>query len=65
MTNMNVYTGASATQQTLFNETRSYRRVSTDFFLPSIIALPQMTTLYSLLVRGSSLLSILLIFTNA
>ena len=65
MTNMNVYTEASATQQTLFYETRSYRRDSTDFFLPSIIAPPQMTTLYSLLVCGTNLLSVLLIFTNA
>ena len=40
MTNMNVYTKASATQQTLFEETMSYRIVSTDFFLPSIIAPP-------------------------
>ena len=40
MTNMNMYTEASATQQTLFDETRAYRRVSTDFFLPSIIAPP-------------------------
>ena len=31
MTNMNVYTEASATQQTLFDETRTYRRVSTYF----------------------------------
>ena len=38
MTNMNVYTEASATEQTLFDETRSYRRASTDFILPSIIA---------------------------
>ena len=37
---MNVYTEASATQQTLFDETKFYRRVSTDFFLPSIIAPP-------------------------
>ena len=37
---MNVYTVISATQQTLFDETRSYRRVSTDFYLPSIIAPP-------------------------
>ena len=65
MTNMNVYTEASATQQTLFDETRTYRRDSTDYFLPSIIAQPQMTTLYSLLVCGTNLLSVLLIFTNA
>ena len=37
---LNVYTEASSTQQTLFYETRTYRRVSTDFFLPSIIAKP-------------------------
>ena len=37
---MNVYTEASATQQTLFYETSTYRRVSTDFILPSIIAPP-------------------------
>ena len=40
MTNMNVYTEASDTQQPLFDETKSYRRDSTDFFLPSIIAPP-------------------------
>ena len=40
MTNMNVYTEASATQQNLFDETRSYRRVSTDYYMPSIIAPP-------------------------
>ena len=40
MTNMNVYIEASATQQTLFDETRPYRRVSTGIFLPSIIAPP-------------------------
>ena len=40
MTNMNVYTEASATQQTLFDETRSYKRDSTDFILPSVIAPP-------------------------
>ena len=40
MTNMNVYTDSSATQQTLFEETRTYRSVSTDFFLPYIIAPP-------------------------
>ena len=40
MTNMNVYTEASATQQILLNETKTYRRVSTDFILPSIIAPP-------------------------
>ena len=40
MTNMNVYTEASDTQQTLVDETMSYRRVSTDFYLPSIIAPP-------------------------
>ena len=37
---MNVYTEALATQQTLFDETSTYRRVSTDFFLLSIIASP-------------------------
>ena len=37
---MNVYSEASATQKTLFDETSFYRRVSTDFILPSIIALP-------------------------
>ena len=37
---MNVYTEASATQQTLFDEARSYRRVSMHFILPSIIAQP-------------------------
>ena len=41
MTNMNVYTEASVTQQTLFNETKTYRRASTDFFLTSIIAPPK------------------------
>ena len=40
MTNMNVYNEASATQQTLFDEATTDRRVSTDFFLPSIIAPP-------------------------
>ena len=40
MTNMNVYTEASVTQQILFDESKSYRRVSTKFFLPSIIAPP-------------------------
>ena len=40
MSKMNVYTKASATQQTLFDETKTNRRVSTDFFLPSIIAPP-------------------------
>ena len=40
MTNMNVYSEDSATQQTLFDETMTYRRVSADFFLPSIIAPP-------------------------
>ena len=40
MTNMNVYTEASDTQHTLFDEARNYRRVSTDIFLLSIIALP-------------------------
>ena len=40
MTNMNVYTEASATQQTYFDETRTYTRVFTDFYLPSIIAQP-------------------------
>ena len=38
MTNMNVYTEASATQQTLFDETRTYRSVSTDFILSSFLA---------------------------
>ena len=65
MTNMNVYTEASATQQTLFDETGSYIRVSTEFYPPSIIAPPEMTTLYSLLVCGTNLFSVLLIFTNA
>ena len=37
MTKMNVYTVASATQQTLFDETRTYRKDSTDFYLSSII----------------------------
>ena len=37
---MNVYTEASAPQQTLFDETRTYRGVYTDFILPSIIAPP-------------------------
>ena len=37
---MNMYTEASAIQQTFFDETRTYRGVSTDFFLPSIIAPP-------------------------
>ena len=40
MTNMNVYTEVSATHKTLFDEIMTYRRVSTDFFLPSIIAPP-------------------------
>ena len=40
MTYMNEYTEASATQQTLFDKTKTYRRVSTDFFLLSIIAPP-------------------------
>ena len=40
MINMNVYTEASASQQTLFDVTRTYKRVLTDFFLPSIIAPP-------------------------
>ena len=40
MTNMNVYTEASATQQTLFDETSIYIWDYTDFFLPSIIAPP-------------------------
>ena len=65
MTNMNVYNKASATQQILFEETKTYRRVSTDIFLPSIIAPPLMTTLHSLLVCGTNLLSGLLNFTNA
>ena len=65
MTNMNVYTEASDAQQTLFDDTRSYRRVSTDFFLPTMIAPLLMTTLYSLLVCGTNLLSVLLIFTYA
>ena len=38
MTNMNVYNEALATQQTLLDETTTYRRVSTDFYLPSFIA---------------------------
>ena len=37
---MNLYTEAAATQQTLFDESISYIRVSTHFFLPSIIAPP-------------------------
>ena len=37
---MNLYTEDSATKQTLFDETGTYRRVSTDFFLPSIIDPP-------------------------
>ena len=40
MTNMNVYTEASAIQQTFFDETRTYRKVSTDFLLLSIISPP-------------------------
>ena len=40
MTNMYVYNEASATQQTLFDQTRAYRRLSMDFYLPSIIAQP-------------------------
>ena len=64
MTNMNVYTEASATQQTFFDEIRSYGRVSTDFFMSSIIAPPKMTTLYLLLVCGTNLWLVLLIFTN-
>ena len=40
MTKMNMNAEASATQQILFDETRTYRRVSTVFFLPSIIAPP-------------------------
>ena len=40
MTNMNVYTEALATQQSLFDETMTYRRICTDFILPSIIAPP-------------------------
>ena len=40
MTNMNVYSEASAIQQTLFDETRTYIRVATAFFLPNIIAPP-------------------------
>ena len=40
MTNMNEYTEASATQQTLFDETRTYRRVSMDLKMPPIIAPP-------------------------
>ena len=40
MTNMIVYTEASATKQTLFDETRTYTRVSTDFYLSSIITPP-------------------------
>ena len=37
---MNVYTEASATLQPSFDETTTYRKVSTDFFLSSIIAPP-------------------------
>ena len=37
---MNMYTEASATQQTLFDETRTYRRVSKDFIQPTIVAPP-------------------------
>ena len=37
---MIVYTEAKSTQQTLFDETRTYRKVSTVIFLPSIIAPP-------------------------
>ena len=40
MTNMNVYTEASATLLPLFDETTTYKRVLTDFFLSSIIAPP-------------------------
>ena len=40
MTNMNVYTEASATQHILFDEIRTYSRVSTNFILLSIIAPP-------------------------
>ena len=40
MTNLNVYTEASATQQTLFHEIKTSRRDSTDFLLPSVIAPP-------------------------
>ena len=40
MTNMNAYTEASATRQTLFDEIKTYRRVSMDFYLPSIIVPP-------------------------
>ena len=40
MTNMNVYTEASAIQQSLFDETMTYKRVSTYFIQPSIIAPP-------------------------
>ena len=40
MTNINVYSEALAIQQILFDETSTYRRASTDFFLPSIIAPP-------------------------
>ena len=32
MTNMNVYTEASATQQAFFDETRTYRRVSKELY---------------------------------
>ena len=38
MTNINVYSKASSTQQILFDETRTYRRISADFNMPSIIA---------------------------
>ena len=40
MTNMDVYTEASAIQHTLFDETRIYRKVSTDLKMHSIIAPP-------------------------
>ena len=40
MTNMNVYTETSVNQQTLFDETTTYRRDSTDFILPCIVAPP-------------------------
>ena len=40
MSNMNVYTEATATQQPVFDETWSYRRISTVFILPSIIFPP-------------------------
>ena len=65
MTNMNVYTEASATQQTLFDETRTYRSVSTDFFPALYYRSILKNRLDSLLECGTNLLSVLLIFTNA